>query len=935
METSSNQYKDLNGFLAKHSAKIVRTDTHVTPTHTRIPDKKLNIYGGAYIIPKEELGVFMGLYHKSVFTNKHPEYLTEKQLSGNGGILIDVDLRYNHDVDARIHTKEHIVDLISSVYLEELKKLLVFKENTEFPIYVFEKPDVNRLEDGSLTKDGIHIIIGIQMDHILQMILREKVIESVHEIWELPIINSWDSVFDDGISKGTTNWQMYGSKKPGNQAYELTQYYMMGYDERDGEFMMEELETSSIDLSKDLIKLSAQYDDHAKFDIHPNIKDEFDRRKNSSGKKTGIKKNTSRTKLKLLCATMEDEDNTNITLEHIDGPDKLKNSIDKIMESLHHDEHFIKEAHEYTQILPEKYYNPGSHEINRRVAFALKHTDDRLFLSWVMLRSKADDFDYSTIPELFEQWTKYFNVNGSSLTIRSIMYWAKQDAFDQYERVKKDTLDHYIEVTMKSPTEFDFAKVLLHIYKDTYVCSSLIGKTWYTFKNHRWVLDKGQSLRMAISVEMYNAYHQKLEMWQNEMQHYDPTDERYTSMCKLIRTGTELSLRLKKTNDKNNIMKEALELFFDPNFEKNMDTNKWLVGFNNGVVDLKNKEFRDGRPLDYITKSTGIDHIPFSEVAENPYVEKINTFMLQLFPLPSLRKYMWEHLSSVLIGENINQTFNIYRGTGSNGKSMLTDLMAACLGEYYGEVPVNLVTDKRPSIGGTTSEIMKLKGVRYAVMQEPSKDNARINEGMMKQLTGDSKLSGRQLYSETETFLIQFQLCVCTNTLFEVGSNDDGTWRRIRICEFMAKFYGADDNDGFKKQAHSVPKDKGLKDKLSLWAPVFMSMLVNHAYENQGIVNDCDIVKASSNKYRQGQDHISAFITEMVCETQGKKISRRELCEQFKLWFQDQQGGRRQPKGAELCEYMDSKYGKPKSGGWKNVEIIYNEEEDELEEMDM
>ena len=91
MDTST-QYKDLNGFLAKHSAKTVRTDIHVTPTHTRIPDKKMNIYGGSYIIPKEELGVFMGLYHTSVFTNKHPEYLTEKQLAGNGGILIDVDL---------------------------------------------------------------------------------------------------------------------------------------------------------------------------------------------------------------------------------------------------------------------------------------------------------------------------------------------------------------------------------------------------------------------------------------------------------------------------------------------------------------------------------------------------------------------------------------------------------------------------------------------------------------------------------------------------------------------------------------------------------------------------------------------------------------------------------------------------------------------------
>ena len=42
--TSSSQFKDLNEFLAKHSAKNERGQI---ATHTRIPDKDLNIYGGS------------------------------------------------------------------------------------------------------------------------------------------------------------------------------------------------------------------------------------------------------------------------------------------------------------------------------------------------------------------------------------------------------------------------------------------------------------------------------------------------------------------------------------------------------------------------------------------------------------------------------------------------------------------------------------------------------------------------------------------------------------------------------------------------------------------------------------------------------------------------------------------------------------------------
>ena len=108
--------------------------------------------------------------------------------------------------------------------------------------------------------------------------------------------------------------------------------------------------------------------------------------------------------------------------------------------------------------------------------------------------------------------------------------------------------------------------------------------------------------------------------------------------------------------------------------------------------------------------------------------------MNKLFPDKELRNYMWEHLASTLLGTQENQTFNIYVGSGRNGKSVLVDLMSKVLGDYKGSVPISLITQKRPNIGSSSSEIAQLIGVRYAVMQEPTKGD-KINEGIMKEIT--------------------------------------------------------------------------------------------------------------------------------------------------------------------------------------------------------
>jgi len=934
---TTSQYTDLNEFLAKHTAKnIESTKPGESYTHTRIPDKALNIYPGSYIIPKEDLSTFYSFYYDKIFVKKQKEYLTERQLDSGGPMAVDFDFRYNHDVTSRQHNVDHISDMVCE-YTEILKECYLIVPNSPFSIYIFEKPNVNRLGDGSLTKDGIHMIIGMQIDHTMQLIIRDKMIGKLKEIWDMPLINNWESVLDEGISTGKTGWQLFGSRKPGNDAYELTHHYIMTLDGTDNNFAMDEIDVKKFDLKNNFEKLSVRYEKNPKFELNPRITEEYNARLQIRGQKS-VKKASSKIKMNLIVDEDEDEYEEYISINDIKDKETLDKAVTLVIKSLKPNEYEIVETHQYTQALPAKFYEPGSHLLNRQVAFALKHTDERLFLSWIQLRSKADDFDYNSIPELYVTWKKIqkSNQGGAKVTRKSIMYWLKKENFEEYEKIKSTTIEYYIENAFDSGTEYDIAMILKQMYKDEYVCVSYDKKgIWYRFKNHRWIPDKGLSLRNKISEDLCTLLKDKQSNLIQQLVEFNDSDERREYLKKKSIVVSEITSRLKRTNDKNNIMREAAEIFYDNEFIKNMDTNKYLMCFNNGVVDFVNKKFREGYPEDYITKTTKIDFIPECDFTEeNKETKKqVIDFMRKLFRIEDLNKYMWDHLASCLIGANKNQTFNVYHGSGSNGKSILADLMSVTLGEYKGTVPITLVTDVRGKIGGTSDEVLKLKGVRYAVMQEPSK-GVKLNEGIMKELTGGDPLQARGLYSESEIFEPQFNLVVCTNNLFDIESNDDGTWRRIRKCNFLAKFYDEDEKN-LEITDDTHPKDKSLKDKLPSFAPVFASLLVERAYSTGGIVENCETVSNASNEYRNGQDHINAYISQMIIETNDKKdkIGKTGLAASFKEWFEQSQGKRKAPKGNELFDAMTGKFGDVniKDKQWHCVKFYEPEGDDDDE----
>jgi hypothetical protein len=123
-------------------------------------------------------------------------------------------------------------------------------------------------------------------------------------------------------------------------------------------------------------------------------------------------------------------------------------------------------------------------------------------------------------------------------------------------------------------------------------------------------------------------------------------------------------------------------------------------------------------------------------------------------------------------------------------------------------------------------------------------------------------------------------------------------------------------------------KDKQLKDKLPIWAPVFASMLVKRAFETKGFVADCDRVKHSSQLYRKGQDFISAFIQEYVVQTGNQEdfVRKTQLYADFNLWFVENHGKRGAPKGTELAEKVALLFGPetPKKG-WYGLKVTYGE----------
>jgi P4 family phage/plasmid primase-like protien len=550
------------------------------------------------------------------------------------------------------------------------------------------------------------------------------------------------------------------------------------------------------------------------------------------------------------------------------------------------------------------------------VGICMYNISTSLLDAWIEFSTKSEKFKNGECEKTWKTFGK--DNNGRKLTIASLNMWAKIDNPQRYMHYKREESTNILSKSLEC-THYSVAQVLYVKYKFSFVCSSLKHDTWWEFSNHRWRrMDKASTLRKKISTEIAADYMQLSNLYKRRAL-ANPADS--AEYMELHKKANKCVSQTQNRGFKDNVIKEAADLFQENDFESKLDKYTELIGFENGVYDLDKCEFRDGCPDDLITLTTQMDFVDFNECE---YADELIDFLKKVIPKDDVRKYVLKLISSFLSGKTGEQKFHIWTGSGGNGKSKLIELIESTFGEYSMKVPVTLLTGKRASSSACTPEIAICKGKRFLSFQEPEKED-KIHVGHMKELSGGDTIMARPLWSPPITFKPQFKMILACNDLPTIPSDDNGTWRRIRVVDFPSKFV----DDPNPNEPNEFRKDVELADKLIRWKKTFMGMLLEfYKKHKKEKMEEPESVLKFTREYQKKSDIFMDFVTEKLETTNNKKdiLTITNTYSIYKMWHIEFLG-EKAPNRNVFKDSMEKKFG-PMKSGWKGLKLKGDFEED-------
>lgn len=209
-----------------------------------------------------------------------------------------------------------------------------------------------------------------------------------------------------------------------------------------------------------------------------------------------------------------------------------------------------------------------------------------------------------------------------------------------------------------------------------------------------------------------------------------------------------------------------------------LDTHKNLVNTQNGIVDLDTYTATPHSAKMYMTRMLG------TSMPVNPKRPVLwLRFLDDIFNSDKeLIRYVQKALGYSLSGLTTEQCVFFLYGTGRNGKSTFLEIVRLILGEYATNIQPESIMMKSANSSANT-DIARLKGARLVTSVEPN-EGMRLNEGLIKQLTGDDMVTARKLYGDEFEYRPEFKLWMATNHKPTIRGTDLGIWRRIHIIPF-------------------------------------------------------------------------------------------------------------------------------------------------------
>lgn len=869
-------------------------------------------------------------------------------------LKIDIDFRYYNDDCVRLYEDDDI-DKLCMLYMEKIDHYLEEMEDDERIFYILEKPSPTKEKNKKTNtykkkksqfriKDGVHIMApGITTNVYLQLQFRDHVYKNCAPILDkYTFDNSYADIFDRAVID-RNNWQMYGSTKPGQPPYLVKRAIRVWADRVE--------EVDIIPKARKLVRLLSVRNKHETSLLKPEVEEEVwapenNKPKNRSvsrKKRNGFKTETTKDQIKCIRGYKEDGVDGEYRKGYLDclSSDRCINFATWI---------------EVGWCL---------HNIDNSSGKYAEGSNGNCYLlnAWIKWSKQVEEYKSTANSVCEETWEK---MNDEGLGIASLKLWAKEDSQKkrdlESERARQEgKTTKYIQRLGREPTEYRNIiqnEISTHIYKATqtgkgssydvakilhlmklnfHVCVSIKDHTWFYYNTemNRWQRDdKGIMLKRCISTELYDEFRTYRSTQEDIATDLDLSEDKRTTAKTKAENVSKVMFRLKETSFKSNLMTECAELFYDREkiFLDKLDSYNHLIGFNNGVYDLKKDEFRLGRPEDYISKSTNIDYHPIEsfsqlEKEEADHVSDIKTFYSQIFVVESVREYVLLRTSSFLSGSTRDESFDIYSGGGGNGKSKHMELVEAVFGDYAVKLPIALLTSGRAASNAATPELARTKGARLCSMQEPD-SSTKINVGLMKELTGGDKIQARALYGEPFEFKPQFKMVLCCNDKPELPEKDEGTWRRVRNTEFMSRF--TYDIDAEKCLHFKINED--LAENFENWAEPFMAILIEYhkKYKKIGLQTPDEILEYTES-YRAQNDHLRDFVADRIeCDVHSDAyLAIGDIYVEYRAWYKDHLGHLGHLARKKVQEYFNDKYGKyistkKKKRGYKGLTIKTN-----------
>lgn len=272
------------------------------------------------------------------------------------------------------------------------------------------------------------------------------------------------------------------------------------------------------------------------------------------------------------------------------------------------------------------------------------------------------------------------------------------------------------------------------------------------------------------------------------------------------------------------------------------DCNPWLLNCNNGTVDLRTGKLKKASRSDLITKSTGVI---FDPQAECPEWEAFVRWTMQ--DDPDLVSFIQRAAGYSLTGDVSERVIFFLHGTGRNGKSTLLETIAWVMGDYATHTAATTFQQSRSSGGSTNPEVVQLKGARFVTSSE-IEDGSKLAVSLVKNITGNEKISARPLYKEPIQFIPQFKAWIATNYKPTIPADDQAIWDRLRLIPF-------------ERRISAEEMDRDLASKLRGEAAGILAWAVRGVVEWQehGLEVPTE-VKVATNRYREEMDSFSDFV---------------------------------------------------------------------------